>query len=93
MNKKYEDLKNKLENVKNFNSKAESLNNTKLEILNHENDQVRISIRNINSQISNLYGSIEHSQTEAIKLIEKAKEKAGISPLFAESLDKLQKQL
>jgi hypothetical protein len=61
--------------------------------LNHENDQVRISIRNIHSQISNLYGSIEHSQTEAIKLIEKAKEKTGISPLFAESLDKLQKQL
>ncbi len=40
-------------------------------------------IRNINSQIHNLYGSIDHSQGQAIKLIEKAKEKQGVNPLFA----------
>ncbi len=46
---------------------------TKIDILNHENDQIRITIKNIHSQINNLVGSIDHALNEAVKVIEKAK--------------------
>jgi hypothetical protein len=62
-----------LETIKNYNSKSENLVKTKIDILNHENDQIRITIKNIHSQINNLVGSIDHAHNEAVKVIEKAK--------------------
>jgi len=52
----------------------EGLYKNKGEIIHHENDQIKIAIRNLESQVKNMYHSLEHSQEESIKVIKKAKE-------------------
>ncbi len=58
MVKKFEDLKAKLENGKNYNKKTDGLVTTKVDILNHENEQIKITIRNVSAQVQNVHGSI-----------------------------------
>jgi hypothetical protein len=62
-------------------------------LLSHENDQIRIAIRNIESQIKNMHHTIEHSQDESIKVIKKTKENPNVPSHIGETLDKIMKAI
>lgn len=64
----------------------DGLGKSKCEHLNHEIDQIRQTIKNTESQLTNLNQSIEYSQEESKKLIKKAKENPKISQTLAENL-------
>lgn len=62
-------------------------------MINHQNEQIKISIRNLESQIKNMYHTIEHSQDESIKVIKKSKENPKLNSQIGQSLDKILKYL
>ena len=71
--KKFEDTRRKLEANRNHRTKLEHLLKSKSEIIAHEKEQLRIGIKNCDMEIKNLYGSIEHTHNESVKVVEKAK--------------------
>ena len=62
MLKKFEELKKSVSSHENHCKALEGLFKNKGDLINHENDQIRIAIRNVQSQINNVYHTLEHSQ-------------------------------
>ena len=91
--RKYDDLKKNVSGHENHCKALEGLFKNKGELINHENDQIRIAIRNMQSQINNVYHTLEHSQDESIKLIKKSKENPKLAVHIGEGLDKLLKAI
>jgi hypothetical protein len=51
----------------------ENLLKTKADIIAHQKEQLRISIKNCDLEVKNVYDSIGHIHNETVKIVEKAK--------------------
>ena len=71
----------------------EGLYKSKGDTIGHDNEQIKIACRNIESQIKNNLFTLEHSQEESIKLIKKAKENPKTGSSNIEMLDRIMKFL
>ena len=72
---------------RNHRTKLENLLKTKSDIISHEKQQLRINIKNSEMEIKNLYESINHSHSESVKVVEKAKTNPKVHQNLATHLD------
>ena len=72
--KKFHQLKERVNHLKNHCTSLEGLYKNKGDTIIHDNDQIKISVRNLESQLKNMHHSLEHDQEESIKVIKRAKE-------------------
>ena len=79
MLRRYQELKAKVATNENHSHALEGLFKSKCDVIGHDKDHIRVTIRNVESQVKNMYHSIEHAQEESIKAIKKAKENPKIS--------------
>ena len=91
--KRFQDQKSKVSITEHHCKSLETLYKGKRDNIHHENDQIRIAIRNIESQIKNLCHSLQHSQEQSIKIIKKSKENPKLSINIGQSLDKILKSI
>lgn len=67
-------VKKRLDNARNHNSKTISLWETKSKVLEHENEQIKMKLKNMELQVKNFEDSINQSYDKSMKTINKVKE-------------------
>jgi hypothetical protein len=91
--RRYEETKKKIDVSKYTKSKLENFWKAKLNVANRDVNQWRINLRNCQLEIKNVRSSIEHTRSESVRAIERAKANSKLPDNLVADLNLILKSL